>query len=215
MTGPLRVAQLFAPFLLALGGCALLSRGAALDVRFYDPESLTPRLTGAGPSCGGEDRLAIELGRVASSATLREKVAYRERAFEVGFYEERRWTERPGAFVRRALARSLFEERCFRRAFGGGAPALEVEVVAFEEVLGPPRAARVRLRVILRSDRDALLEDTVTVERPVGEGGFDAFVQAMALALDEAAGQIATEAAAALRGRRREAPGAQCPDRAP
>lgn len=185
-----------------LGGCALTSKGDALSIRYFDPEAVKPRLTSA--SSGAQSQgMALELGRVTSGVNLRERIAYRDASFEMGFYDDKRWTERPEVFVRRELARTLFEERGMRRALAGQAPVLEVEVVSFEELRGSPPAARIQLRILVHDDRDALLEKTITVDRPAAPGakGFDGLVQAMAQALDAATEQVANEVAAVVAAR--------------
>ena len=174
-------------------GCALTSRGETLDIRWFSPEPAIPRLTsGASPAERPEAGLALELGRVRSGLHLRDKIAYRDSSFELGYYEDRRWTERPEVFVRRDLARTLFEERGLERAFGGPVRVLDVEVLAFEEIRGPAPAARVSLRMVLHDHRRAVLERTITVDRPVtgADRSAASVVQAMALALDEAVEQV-------------------------
>ena len=192
----------------ALTGCALTSKGDALAIRYFDPESARPRLTSAAAQSQAQahaqsDGATVELGRVSSGINLREKIAYRDAAFEVGFYDDKRWTERPEVYVRRELARTLYEERGMRRALAGQAPVLEVEVVSFEELRRPSRAARVQLRILVHDDRDALLEKTITVDRPVpaGSKGFDGLVQAMAEALDAATEQVANEVSSVVSAR--------------
>lgn len=194
------------PLLLALASsaCALTSKGSALSVQWFDPETVTPRIRSAAePLAAPAQPVAVELGRVTSGAHLHEKIAYRDAAFEVGFYEDKRWTERPEVYVRRELARTLFEERGMRRALAGQAPVLEIEVLSFEELRGRTPTARIQLRILLHDHRAALLERTITVDRPVPAGaeGFDAFVHAMAQALDDAAEQVAREVETALRSR--------------
>ncbi|MBX3208891.1 MAG: membrane integrity-associated transporter subunit PqiC [Labilithrix sp.] len=184
-----------------LSGCALTSKGDALAVRWFDPETPRTRLTSAaeGAPAHGPQR-AVELGRVTSGGNLRERIAYRDDAYEVGYYDDKRWTERPEVYVRRALSRAMFEDRGMRRALGGPAPVLEVEVLAFEELRGESRAARIQLRVVLHDDRDALLERTILVDRPVRAGakGFEGLVEAMAEALDAAGEEVANATARAL-----------------
>jgi hypothetical protein len=69
--------------------------------------------------------------------------------------------------------------------------------VRFEEVIGPGsiHAARIQLKMVVHDERDALLEKTITVERPVNKNakGFAGVVQAMAQALDAAAEEVAGE----------------------
>jgi cholesterol transport system auxiliary component len=176
-----------------LSGCALTSKSDVLAVRWFTPETVKPRLTSATePDLASAPRL--ELGRVTSGPNLRERIAYRDDAREVGWYDDRRWTERPETYVRRQLARTLFEEHGFVRTLAGQAPILDVEVIAFEEVK-KPRAGRIQLRIVIHDDERALFERTVAVERPAAAPGFEAFVQAMSQALDEACEEVAREAA--------------------
>lgn len=179
---------------IALSGCALTSKGDALTIRYFTPESSKATLTSAGPA-GTPSTSApqLELGRVSSGINLRERIAYRDSAFEQGYYDDKRWTERPEVFVRRELERTLYEEHGFRRSLAAQAPVLEVEVVNFEEVQGRAHAARIQLKILLHDERDALLERTITVERPVSEEGFAGVVQAMARALDAAAEEVTAD----------------------
>jgi cholesterol transport system auxiliary component len=176
-----------------------MSKGDALAIRWYTPENVKTTLTSAsaGPAVIPESAPQLELGRVSSGINLREKIAYRDSAFEQGYYDDKRWTERPEVYVRRELERVLFEEHGLRRALAAQAPALEVEVVRFEEVIGPGsiHAARIQLKMVVHDERDALLEKTITVERPVNKNakGFAGVVQAMAQALDAAAEEVAGE----------------------
>lgn len=191
------------------GGCALTSKGDALAIRWYTPESTKTTLTSASNANSNgvipETAPQIELGRVNSGINLREKIAYRDSTFEQGFYDDKRWTERPEIYVRRELERVLFEEHGFRRALAAQAPALEVEVVSFEEVIGPGavHAARIQLKVVIHDERDALLEKTITVERPVDKSakGFAGVVQAMSQALDAAAEEVSTDVQRVLKAR--------------
>lgn len=187
---------------LASSGCALTSKGEALSIRWFTPESVKPRLTSASKDARpAEGALAVELGRVTSGINLREKIAYRDAAFEVGFYDDNRWTERPEVYVRRELARTLFEDHGMRRVLGGRAPILDVEVISFEELRGPQHAARIRLRILVHDDQGALLEKTITVDRPVPAGakGFDGLVQTLAEALAAATEEVAKATEDAVR----------------
>jgi ABC-type uncharacterized transport system auxiliary subunit len=181
--------------LAALGsGCALTSRGEALDVRFFTPEAAhaTVATTGvpAGPS--------LRLGRVRSGPDLGQRIVHGDGAYEVGYYEDRRWTERPALYLRRALDRTLFEDRGFRRELGGECPALEAELLVFEEVKTPAaHEARIVVRIEIATDH-VLFTDTVTVVEPVTGDRFEAVVAAMARALDGTAEEIARRVGGAL-----------------
>lgn len=185
--------------------CALTSKSEVLDVRWFTPERVKPRLTsGEGaPRAQAGEPLTLELGRVIAGSHLREKMAYRDAAWEVGYYEDRRWTERPEAFVRREIGRTLFEERGFRRSIGGtSAPTLEIEVIAFEEVRAKPaHAARVELRMILHDGRDVLHEETITVDKPLasGDANVEDVVAGISDALDDASRIVADRVAQVLR----------------
>jgi ABC-type uncharacterized transport system auxiliary subunit len=191
---------------LLLEGCALVSRGEVRSIRWFSPEPVTPRLTSAPTSAAlpnTEQNVALELGRVGSGAHLRERLAYRASAFELGYYDDARWTERPEVYLRREVSRVLYEEHGVRRAVDGDAPVLDLDLEAFEEVR-PTGLARVRVRMILHDDRKAILEKTLDVERPIrpmagsSDTRADAVVRAIAGALQELAEDVATTAEAAL-----------------
>jgi len=180
-------------FALATSGCALTSKSDVMAVRWFTPEAPKTTVTSAGSSARNST-VSLELGRVTSGSNLRDKIAYRDTAYEMGFYDDKRWAERPEVYVRRELARTLFEEHGVRRALAGQAPTLDVEVLAFEEIRGAYPAARVTLRVVLHDDVRAIFEKTITVDKPSASKSIDGFVQAMALALDTAAEQVARDA---------------------
>jgi hypothetical protein len=207
-------------------GCALTSRGEALDVRSYTPErthvvagatqaSGAPQVQGgaqaegATQAQGAEGALApvaptgaagpaLRFGRVTSGPDLGLRIAHGDGAYEVDYYDDRRWTERPELYVRRALGRALFEEGSFRRDLGGRAPQIDAEVLAFQEVQTPDtHAARIVLRVSLSTDH-VLFEDTVGAVEPVLGARFDDVVAAMARALDATVAEVARRVGSAL-----------------
>ncbi|HEY8073906.1 MAG TPA: ABC-type transport auxiliary lipoprotein family protein [Labilithrix sp.] len=181
-------------FALALSGCALTQKGEALDVRYFTPEHVRPTLTSAAT----ESAHGLRLGRVSSGMHLRERIAYRDGPYEIGYYDDRRWTERPEVYVRRRLARVLFEERGFTRS--DRAPNLDVEVIAFEEVrMRDEHAARIVVRAVLTGDDGVLFEDTITAEERVARGAsIEEVVAATARALDTIGDEIAKRVNAAL-----------------
>lgn len=187
-------------------GCALTSKAEVVEIRYFSPEQTPPRLTAAEgahpPTAHAPDGAPeLRLGRVSSGPNLRDRIAFRDAAYELGYYENWRWTERPETFVRRALGRTLFEEHGLRRVFGGAVPSLEVEVISFDDVrLASSRAARVQLKVILSADEGVLWEDTVTVDREVAakKPKIEDVVGAMAGALDEASELVTQRVQAAL-----------------
>ena len=197
---------------LLTSGCALTSKAEVVDIRYFSPEQVKPHLTqgeagtttppGAAAPNGAID---VRLGRVSSGPNLRERIAFRDAAYELGYYEDWRWTERPETFVRRELGRTLFEEHGMHRVFNGTAPTIDVEVIAFDDLrLKTGRAARVQLKAMLSDDTGVLWEDTLTVDRPVTveKPKIEDFVAAMAGALDVAAEQVTAKVQATLLARR-------------
>jgi cholesterol transport system auxiliary component len=174
-------------------GCALLSRGATLDIHWYNPE-LASMAAGKAEMQEGRE---LRLGRVSSTSALGLRVAFGDGMYEVGFHDARRWTERPEHYVRRALDRALFEEGGFRRGLGNAGPSLDVDVLDFEEVRAPTtHAARIALHLVLSTDR-VLLERTITISEPAADT-FEAFVAAMATALKESAAEVSGAVGKAL-----------------
>ncbi len=200
--------------LAATAGCALTSKADVVNIRYYSPEVVKPKLTGADASSGGgaapaapapNNALEVRLGRISSGSNLRERIAYRDAAYELGYYEDSRWTERPETFVRRELGRTLYEEHGLRRVFGGASPTLDIEVIAFDDLrLSTGRAARVQLKVILSDDAGVMYEDTLTVDRPVtvAKPKMEDVVAAMAVALDTVAEHVTAKVERALAARR-------------
>jgi cholesterol transport system auxiliary component len=178
--------------------CALTSKAEALSPRYFNP-----RLASGGRSEAAAPPFELRLGQVSSASHLDERISYRISAAEVGFYEDRRWTEIPEAFLRRALERELFEERRLSRVVSGVAPVLDVELTSLEEVRGNPSKARVTLTVSLRDERRSLLERSVELEQPVGEqAGADPaqqLAQALAVILARAVETVGDEVVGKLR----------------
>ena len=180
---------------LALSGCALLGKSEPLVPRYYAPAD-----GAAAPPTALHPGLQLRLGRIEGGSHLRERMVVRRSSQELAYREDRRWTERPEVYLRRALDRALFEERGVVQALSGRAVALDVELVAFEEV-ETPHLARLQVRLVLRDERLALLAETVTVERPIEGplgGGPQAVVEALSWALRQAATQVADQVVARL-----------------
>lgn len=194
-----RAAQLMLATVIAfgLGGCALLTKSKPVDIRYFTPE--LPPEAGAAPAATGQQ---LRLGRVHAASYLRERIAYREPGAEIGYYPRLRWAEPPEAFLRRGLARRLFQERGVREIVSGTGPSLEVDLEAFEEQRGERPTARVQVTWRLRDQRVVLVQRTLTVEKPVGSHDDDevaeALVAAMGQALDSVVGSVTTDVIAAL-----------------
>jgi hypothetical protein len=152
---------LLLPLAFAVCGCALLGKSDPQVPRYFTPEydaetaKATPRA-----------ELQLRLGRVEGWQHLRERIVQRRSDRELVYRDDLRWTELPEVYLRRALARALFEERGVTESRGGRGPVLEVELIAFEEVAQPP-GARFQALFTLRDERKSLLIETVTVDEPL------------------------------------------------
>ena len=178
-------------------GCALTSKSDPIVPRYFTPERAGDvRGDVAGPPQRSTGPFVeLRLGRVTHASHLDERLVYRDSDYELGYYQERRWTEAPDEYLKRRLARVLFEERGLRRVVGGAAATLDVELIAFDEIRAPKRVARVQVIVRLSDQRLVRWEETLTVDEPLGAAskgdGPDATVAALGAALREIVGRIA------------------------
>jgi cholesterol transport system auxiliary component len=175
-----------------LGGCALLSKADPLVPRYFTPENGENHAT---PQAAGLIAPRLRLGAVDSGSQLRERMMYRSAAHELGYYPDRRWTERPEAYLRRGLVRVLFEERGLFQVTSGSAPTLDAELVAFEVL--PSSQPKVRVQVVIALDDSVTgkLNRTITVEQavraPVATEDAEAEVEALGSALQNCVTQVA------------------------
>jgi len=176
-------------------GAGLLSAcvlgGRPEPARYFRPEPparVESALDGASEAGSGA---ALRLHRVTSAAHLKERIVWRASDVEFGFYDARRWTELPSHYVEQLLARELFEIRGLRRATAGRAPVLEVQLLAFEEVLMPKHQARVEVRVLLvDSDRRSRLERTFSAAEPIADDDPVSVSRSIGRALNVLVGRI-------------------------
>jgi len=187
-------------WLSVLPSCALTSKGTAVEPRFFSPDFSEPSAP-AGPP--GAAPLELRLGRMESASHLEERMAYRVHASELGYSDDRRWSERPEEYLRRALERELFERSNIRRVLSGAATTLDVELTAFEEVRGERPRVRLALIFRLHDDRQVALERSIVVERPLEPDGNEDHAQrvatALGLALAKAAAEVGAEVVSQLR----------------
>src|SRR3954464_15154107 len=182
-------------------GCALLGKSDPQLSRYY-----TPEYDAATRAVPARSDLQLRLGRVEAWSHLRERMAVRTSTRELTYREDRRWTERPEVYLRRALSRALFEERGVVESLSGRGSSLDVELIAFEEI-EPLHQARMQALLVLRDDRLSLLEETITVEQPVAKGDEgQAVADAFSLALQAGVTRIVDRVVATLAGQVR--PGA-------
>jgi cholesterol transport system auxiliary component len=188
-------------------GCALLTKADPLTPRYFSAEP-----SGTGPTTGGSvtalpsdspaSARELKLGRVTSASYLGERLVFRDSPYELGFYEDRRWTEKPEAYFRRALSRALYEQGGFRRVVSGAGPTLDCELVEFAELRSPAHVARARANFVLYDSRSVRTEATVTVELPIPASKEEAqpaeSVAALSLALTSAVDEIVRRVSANL-----------------
>lgn len=188
--------------LLLVQGCALLSKGDALSPRYFSPAIEPVPDSTEAPAAA----LELRIGQIEPAAHLNERMAYRVSETELAYYDDRRWTESPERYVRRALESELFETHAFRRVVSGDAPTLDVEVLGFEELRSPERA-RLSLLVTLRDQRHARLERTIVVEVPLELGEKEDAGPALARAMQSALGRATKEIAERVSAELRRQPG--------
>ncbi len=187
-------------------GCALFSKGAVTEPRYFTPESSFRKQS--LPQERPPSDLRLRLGRVTSGAHLGERIVFRPSEQEVAFYDDRRWTERPVNALRRALTRVLFEEEGLGSVISGAAPTLDVELVRFEEVMAPPHRVRVLVALSVHDSRVVRLQEALDVERPItstkGKAAAVAAAEAFGEALDAAVREVAARVTAELSTHNRE-----------
>jgi cholesterol transport system auxiliary component len=183
--------------LAGAGGCALMTKAETVTPRYFSAEHAKK-----DAHIAKAPRLQLRLGTVSSASHLDERICYRLNTAELGFYEDRRWTEIPEEYLRRALERELFERRGVQRIITGGGPTLDVELTAFEELRGNPTRARLALSFSLRDDALAIVQDSLEISKQVsGQAGADPaqrVAATLASALGEAAETIASQVIAKL-----------------
>jgi cholesterol transport system auxiliary component len=177
----------------AVPGCALLSKSDPMVPRYFSLEPAAAPRASAAPT-----DLQLRLGPVTSGSEIRQNLVVRDAKAELSYSEERRWTEKPEAYLRRALSQELFERRGVRRVISGPSLSIEVELVSFEEVKGSAgSAARVAATLILHDERVVRMEKTLTVEVPVERASApdhaDEAVRALGAALTRIVSHIADE----------------------
>lgn len=182
--------------LVLVTGCALASRSTPVEIRYFSPipaastKQTSPPLH-ASTAPEPRDLPRVRIGSVTPSDHLREDIARRTSPFELELYSTRRWTEAPETYVQRALSEALFDDRELAEAVSGAAVTLDVDVLAFEEVVAPRSGGRVELKYRLVDERSVLASGVITVERPASGPGFVPIVAAIGNALDEATSQLA------------------------
>ena len=154
----------------------------------------------------------MRLGSVHSAPFLRERIVWRASPVEYGLYEQRRWFELPSRYVRRALTATLQSTPGLRLGDEPTAARLDVEILAFDEILapdprGPRRASAPRCATARRSASTARSRRTCRSRRVDGA----ATAESIGHALDEVVKKVATATASVLGPKARPRAGAAAP----
>ena len=187
-----RVARLaVTALLLPVAGCLSdLVPGEPPLVRYFSAAAPLGAL-----SVQPETAPALRMRRVSSAAHLRERMVWRISEVEYGFYETRRWTEQPVAWLERALEQELFEARGMTRSSAFDVPVLDVHLIGFEEVLEPDHHARVAVIVhLFAPEGGAWVERTLEASEPITGSDPEQFAEAASSAL----AAVVRDAAAAV-----------------
>jgi ABC-type uncharacterized transport system auxiliary subunit len=180
-------------WLLLLASCALTSRSAPLDLRYF-----TPPMRDLGSAATSASAIPLRLGRITPSSLLRARIVHRDSPVELVPYETLRWSDQPETYVRRAVIRALFDTRMFEQVVGAE-QTLDIDVLSFEEERrGQRRFGRVVLGYQVRDDQRVVAHGTVSVEREA-KPGIEGVVAAIGDALDLAAAELANRIAGGSR----------------
>jgi ABC-type uncharacterized transport system auxiliary subunit len=203
-TASLRRGMVVGALSIPLLGCAFFTKSDPVVLRYFTPEAIGERsgpMDAARATANRQTSLELRLGRVNSASYVKDRIAFRDQSYEVGYYERLRWTEKPEAYLRRALARALFQEQGVHQIISGPGPAMDVDLDAFEELRFPRHAARMQVTWALRDDQSVQFQQTFVVERPLppgGPSGPEAIAAAMAQAFDASVARIVAGVMAAL-----------------
>jgi ABC-type uncharacterized transport system auxiliary subunit len=178
---------------MTLGGC--LFHDAPAPRYFAPPSALGTAddpLAAPAPA-----PIFVRLRNLQAASYLGEQIAWRVSDVERGLYEQRRWTEFPSRYVNRAMVQALDRTPGVRRVESGRVPTLDLELIAFDEVLAPTHEADVEVVASLRdADQAAIFERAFVARRAVPDADPASVARAMGGALDEVVTEIAAQVAA-------------------
>ena len=195
---------------VCVGGCLFRT---AETPRFYRPASVALD-GGDDASTNGHaatdavhgEPARVRLHTVHSAPFLRERMVWRASDVEYGLYEQRRWFELPSRYVRRALATTLEATPGLQLVDDVNAPRLDVEVLAFDEVVAPKHEASVVLAVTVRQGERTMLDRTYAARVVIATDDGAGTAQAMGKALDEVTKTVAEGVAKSVAPRHASVP---------
>lgn len=178
---------------VALSACALTSRAAPFEIRYFAPNVAARSVTTTSARASVTAPPKVCVRQITSSEFLRNPLVYRVSTYEVGSYDDRRWTEYPEVYLRRSLDHALFDGGRFVEGQPGRCPTLDVELLGFEELRrGDARAGRVQLVYRLFDGDRVVASEVVTIERDAGGTEPADIVAAIGTALEDATARLAT-----------------------
>ncbi len=192
-------AVLFAALALPGAGCALLTKSDSVYVRYFTPELRAQgESVPAGPSGTAPNDLSVRLGRVNALSYIKDRIAFRDADYEIGFHDLWQWTEKPESYLRLGVERALFEQQGVHQIISGSGPTLELELDAFDEVRNPRHAARVQVTWLLYGDQTVLVQKTVTVDRAIPTGADPKDPKPLVSAMSDALGDVIADIVAGV-----------------
>jgi ABC-type uncharacterized transport system auxiliary subunit len=183
---------------LLLGACVFRETP---EPRFFRPDASS--LDAISDDAPSPSAAPVRIRSVTAIPLLRERMVWRSSSVEYGLYEQWRWSELPESYVERALETAIRRIPGLRLTNDIAAPALRVEVTAFDEVVAPAPVARVELIVSLSDQKQRrILDRSFSAEVPIAGAVPGATAEAMGKALDQAVAEVAGAVSAALRAPR-------------
>ena len=175
-------------------GCSLLPEPAAAPRVYRVPSDDGPAAAEGAPASAAAGRLRLRT--VASAAYLDEGVAWRS-GVQVGVRPGVRWAERPEVVLQRVVLAQLFSGGRLVRTEALDAPLLDVELLAFEELLdegGDVALVELRAR-LLDESRDEVLSFELQSRQPLGRDGdrTEALARALGAGLDDVCSRLAAQ----------------------
>ena len=180
---------------VVLAGCLFRTAEAP---RFYRPASAALDAEDSEHAPAPAASAPIRLHSVRSAPFLRERIVWRASPVEYGLYEQRRWFELPSRYVRRALTNALEATPGLHLDDDVKAARLDIEILAFDEVLAPTHQANVELAVTLREGTQERLDRVYEAQAPITSADAADMAEAMGKALDDVVQKVAHAAASAL-----------------
>ena len=164
--------------------------------RYFAPRSTFLLPQEAQPPITAGER-TVRVRRVRAAAYIGQAIVWRVSDVERGLYEQRRWTEFPTRYLDRAVVEAIDRMPDMQTVDTGLVPTLDLELVSFDEVVGPERAAEVSVVASFNAaDQSPVFDQLFTARQPIADTDPASTARAMGAALDDVVQQIADQVAA-------------------